>query len=180
MAGLRRLKAAVLIVFVAVLLAACLLRGGEAIYPPLMGGATVDDAVVDDSTVNSKYVSYEFGEERVSIVLLGSGEAVFNIFLSVKNTGSENVESFSFIIELTDISNLSVVNLSAPLNSEPSLELRRYDAVINFKTLILPGETGNFSVSFITGQVVLDLYSYCQFLFSEKFEVGVGKYIFEV
>ncbi|MEM2360255.1 MAG: MarR family transcriptional regulator [Candidatus Jordarchaeales archaeon] len=172
---MRGLKAAVLVVFVAVLLVACLPRGGEATYSQLFGGG-----VVDNVTVNSKDASYEFGEERISVVLLSSGEAEFNIFLSVKNIGSENVSLFSFIIELTDISNLSVVNLSAPLYSEPKLELRRYDAVIYVETLIPPGETGNFSASFTTGQGVLDLYSYCQFLFSEKFEVNAGKFIFDV
>ncbi|MBS7288282.1 MAG: MarR family transcriptional regulator [Candidatus Freyarchaeota archaeon] len=166
---MRGLKVAVLVVLVGALLVACLPHGGEAVYTRLFVGATV----------NGKDVSYEFGEERITAVLLDSGEAEFSIFLSVKNTGGENVTGFSLIIELTDILNLSVVNLSAPLYNY-TLEFRRYDTVIYVETLIPPGEAGNFSFSFTTGQVVLVLYSYFQFLFSEKLEVGVGKFVFEV
>lgn len=165
---MRGLKVAVLVLIVALALVV-LPRGGGVVYAPPFVGAAVD----------GKGVSYEFGEEKISVVLLDSGEAEFNIFLNVKNTGNENVTSFSFIVELTDVSGLSVINFSAPLYNY-TVEFRRYDAVIYVETLIPPGEAGNFSLSFTTGRVVLSLYGYFQFLFSEKLEVNVGRFVFEV
>ncbi|MEM4445956.1 MAG: MarR family transcriptional regulator [Nitrososphaerota archaeon] len=168
---MRGLRVAVLIIFVGIIVAAVLPCCDGVMVSPVLGQAVVED----------KSVSYEFGEERISVVLLDEGEAIFNIFLRVINVGSEDITLLGFTIELTDCSNISVTNISAPLYPcEPEYKVRRYDTVIYVNTSIPPGETGEFLVSFTTRQVVSKIFGYFQFLFSEKFEVNVGRFVLEV
>ncbi len=169
LAWLHELRSFALVVLLGLLVATCLPHWLQ--FPPLL--------VEGETSSSVKDVSYRLVEEKVNVVLSESGEAEFSVFLSVENLGSESISSFSFVLEVTNISGLSIVNFSAPLYSYRT-DVRRYDTIITINTLILPGEVGNFSLSFATSQAVMILYTYSQFVFREKVEVDVGKFILEV
>jgi len=126
-----------------------------------------------------KAVTYEICEERIYASLSGSGEVAFNIFLSINNTGSETIEIFNFSLDLTDIADLTLTNLSVPVY-DYWLESRRYDTVLHIETSILPGEIANLSLNFTTKQGILNVGEYSQFLFNTKLDADVEKFSFEI
>ena len=119
-----------------------------------------------------KAVTYEICEERIYASLSGSGEVAFNIFLSINNTGSETIEIFNFSLDLTDIADLTLTNLSVPVY-DYWLESRRYDTVLHIETSILPGEIANLSLNFTTKQGILNVGEYSQFLFNTKLDASL-------
>ena len=121
---------------------------------------------------------YEICEERILSVI--SEEATsFNVFLSVNNTSSQEITLLNFSIDLTDISNVIIENLSAPLQGY-WVEVGKYESIIHIKTSILPGQIANFSLNFTSKQGILASQDYAQFLFAIKMRANVKKFTFQV
>ncbi len=161
-------KRKIVILFLVLIMLLCFPYGSRVAFLPSLKG----------DVVAGKSVSYEICEERISVDLKGL-EARFNIFLSINNTGSEEIKLFNFSIDLTNVSELIITNLSMPIYNY-WLEERRYNTVLHIETSIPPEGIANVSLNFTTNQGILNLEDYSQFLFNTKFEVYVERFSFEI